>query len=646
MRKDKKLDQATLAGVVISLGIVFGDIGTSPFYAFKAIIGDNLITEDLVLGGVSCIFWTLTLQTTLKYVVLTMSADNNGEGGIFSLYTLIRRRYPKTIGLAIVGGAALLADGIITPPISITSAVEGLEQLYPEAHIPVVPIVLAILSALFLFQRFGTELVGKAFGPIMVVFFSMLSFFGFVQIVGNPLVLKAFNPWYAYNLLTTHPESFWILGAVFLCTTGAEALYSDMGHTGKHNIYYSWTYVKISLLINYLGQAAWCLKFTGQAIFQKPFYGMMPAEFLPFGIVISTAAAVIASQALITGSFTLVAEAVRLNILPRLKLKYPASSIGQIYIPAINTLLFVGCCGVVLYFRESTAMESAYGLSITVAMIMTTFLMTVYLSRKYSTAVGLVFCLFYLAIEGGFMAANLTKFKEGGYVTVIIGGFLALVMIIWVKAHIIKNRLTQYTKISEFKDMLRRLSNDKDWGKYATNLVFMSASSREDEVENKIVYSLFARPKRADIYWFVHVEVTDDPYTMKYKVDIIEYQDLIKVTFFLGFKVEQLIHLYMRRVIEDLVKTGEIEVTSEYRTIAKEKLNGDFRYIILHQYLSNENELGFWDNLTMQAYFSIQSLTSRESQWFGLESNLCKFEKVPLVVEPYKDFKMTRIWGD
>ncbi|HNH67317.1 MAG TPA: KUP/HAK/KT family potassium transporter, partial [Bacteroidia bacterium] len=514
------LNKITFGGLLVTLGIIYGDIGTSPLYVMNAIIGDRVISPELVLGGISCIFWTLTLQTTFKYVFLTLRADNKGEGGIFSLYALVRKTKVKwLVFAAILGGSALLADGLITPAISVSSAVEGIQILHPD--LPTIPIIISIIFFLFFIQQFGSNFVGKSFGPIMLLWFSMLFILGFHQLMQNPSVLKAVNPYYAYQLLVNYPEGFWILGAVFLCTTGAEALYSDLGHVGRKNIYITWAMVKICLLINYFGQGANLLKFEGKTIDVNPFYQLMPEWFLLIGIIISTTAAVVASQALISGAFTVVNEAMRLNFGPKLKVVYPTDLRGQVYIPTVNWVLCVGCIGVILFFQHSSNMEGAYGLAIIINMMMTTILLSfyLYLKRYPLPLVTLTFLLF-IVIEIAFLVANSIKFEHGGYVTMILAMFLFVTMYVWYAARKIRNQFVDFVKVRDFLEILTNLSKDESIPKYATNLVYLTSANRRDEIESKVMYSLLQKfPKRADIYWFVHVDVLDEPYTMEYKVE-------------------------------------------------------------------------------------------------------------------------------
>ncbi len=641
----KQLSRLSIAGLLVALGIIYGDIGTSPLYVFKAIIQGKVITEELIFGGLSCIFWTLTLQTTIKYVIIVLRADNNGEGGIFSLYALVRRRKPFLIIPAIVGGCALLADGMITPPISVSSAVEGLLILNPD--IPTIPIVLVIITMLFILQRVGTNIVGKMFGPIMLVWFSMLAFFGARGLMHNPEVLNALNPIYAYNLLVHYPNGFWLLGAVFLCTTGAEALYSDMGHCGKKNIRATWFFVKAALLLNYFGQGAWVMNFKGSVVSgMNPFYAIIPDWFLLTGIVIATSATIIASQAMITGSFTLVAEALRLNVWPKVRVKYPSDAKGQIYVPSVNWILWIGCVVIVLYFEESSKMEAAYGLAIITTMMMTTVLLTNYLKKvKTPRWFVLIIGLVYFAIEGSFFVANVVKIPHGGWMTLLVSVIFIGIMWIWYKGRRIKNRLTEFVNLKKFLPILHELSHDQSVPKFATHLVFLTSADHLMEVENKVIYSILQKqPKRADIYWFLHIHVDDQPYTMQYKVDFVVPQDVIKVEFRLGFRVEQKINFYFRKVVEELMKNGEVDVTSRYASLSKLNITGDFRFVVLKRHLSYENELSLYERMIMDGYYLLDKLSLNEEKAFGLDTSSVIVEKVPMVIAPLKDFKLKRVY--
>jgi len=631
----KDLQKLTASGLLISLGIIYGDIGTSPLYVFKAIVGSQRVSETLILGGVSCIFWTLTLQTTLKYVVITLRADNKGEGGIFSLFSLVRRRAKWLIIPAVIGGCALLADGIITPPISVSAAIEGLQSYYPHLH--TIPIVIGIIVLLFIIQQFGTSLVGKAFGPMMFIWFSMMGLLGIFFIVQMPMVIKALNPYYAIHLLSTNPNAFIILGAVFLCTTGAEALYSDLGHCGRQNIQISWIYVKTSLVLNYLGQAVWLLQHNGKVMdldLHNPFYEIMPQWFLLYGIGIATIATIIASQALISGSFTLIAEAVRLNLWPKVRINYPTVQKGQLYVPSVNWLLCAGCVGVVLLFKHSDHMEAAYGLSITVAMLMTTILVSNFLRRKKLPGyVIVVFLTVYLIIEGSFLAGNLVKFVHGGWFTLSVGAVLFTIMWTWYNARRIRNRYVKFIDISDYYSILKELSEDETVPKYASQLVYLTSANFDSEIESKIIYSILQKqPKRADIYWLIHVDVLDEPYKKEYEVNFLVPGKLIRVDFSLGFRVEQQINLLFRRVVEDLVKKGEVDITSTYKSLNKHKIVGDFRFVVIEKVLSRAHNLSFVESLMMGFYGILKHASLSEERGFGLDLSFVTVEKVPLML--------------
>jgi KUP system potassium uptake protein len=631
----KDLQKLTAPGLLISLGIIYGDIGTSPLYVFKAIVGSQRITDTLILGGVSLIVWTLTLQTTLKYVVITLQADNKGEGGIFSLFSLVRRKAKWLILPAVIGGCALLADGIITPPISISSAIEGLKPIYP--HIPIVSIVIVIITALFFIQQFGTSLVGKAFGPIMFIWFSMMGVLGVSYIFQMPTIFKALNPYYAVNLLVTDPHAFIVLGAVFLCTTGAEALYSDLGHCGRSNIRVSWIYVKTCLILNYLGQSVWLLQHNGQVLNMdklNPFYALMPQWFLIFGIGIATVAAIIASQALISGSFTLIAEAVRLNLWPKVRINYPSEQKGQLYVPSVNWLLCAGCIGVVLLFRTSDAMTAAYGLSITVAMLMTTILVSKYLKKKkVPNYIIYIFLAVYLVIETTFLASNLVKFIHGGWFTLTIGTFLFSVMWTWHTARKIRNRYVKFIEIDDYFSILKELSDDESVPKYASQLVYLTSANFDSEIESKIIYSILQKqPKRADVYWLVHVDVVDEPYKREYEVDFLVPNKLIRIDFKLGFRVEQQINLLFRKVVEELVKNGEVDITSKYTSLNRHKIVGDFRFVVIEKVLSRSHNLSFYESFVMGYYLYLKKVSLSEERGFGLDLSFVTVEKVPLML--------------
>ncbi len=639
--------KVSVAGLIVALGIIYGDIGTSPLYVVKAIIKGREISEQLIYGGLSCIVWTITLLTTVKYVTLALKADNNGEGGIFSLFALVKRRKPYLIVPAIIGGCTLLADGMITPPISVSSAVEGLLILNP--NIPTIPIVLSIITLLFLMQRMGTSIVGKMFGPVMLIWFSMLGVLGTLSIVQNPAILKALNPYYAYDFLVNYPEGFWLLGAVFLCSTGAEALYSDMGHCGKNNIRVSWAFVKVTLLLNYFGQGAWVLQHLHTRIpeEQNPFFSIMPEWFLLTGIVVATVAAIIASQALISGSFTLVAEALRLNVWPKVTIKYPTNLKGQIYVPSVNWLLWIGCVTIVLYFKESAKMEAAYGLAIIITMIMTTILLMNFLQKiKAPKLLIVLLSLIYATIEAAFLIANIDKIPAGGWMTLLVSSAFMAVMYIWYRGRKIKNRLTEFVNLKDYLPLLFELSKDNSISKYSTHLVYLTSADNLMEIENKVIYSILQkRPKRADVYWFVHIHVDDKPYTMEYRVDHIIPNDVVRVEFRLGFRVEQKINFYFRRVVEELVKNGEVDVRSRYASLRGQNITGDFRFVVLKRHLSHDNELSGIEKRIMEMYFTLDKLSLSEEKAFGLDTSSVLVETVPLMITQPREFKLQRVYS-
>lgn len=634
--------RVTLATLMVALGIIYGDIGTSPLYVFKAILGDRPISNLLVYGGISCVFWTLTLQTTFKYIILTLQADNKGEGGIFSLFALVRRFGKKAYFPAIIGAATLLADGIITPPISVASAVEGLNGVHglENAIVPgnnlTVGIVIAIISLLFFFQRFGTKIVGSSFGPIMLIWFSMIFLLGAIPIIHNPAILASLSPHYAVELLTIYPNGFWLLGAVFLCTTGAEALYSDLGHCGKKNIRLTWIFVKISLVVNYMGQGAWILaQHSGKLNGLNPFYELMPHWFLLSGIVIATLAAIIASQALISGSFTLISEAISMNLWPKVKIKFPTSIKGQIYIPSINTTLWFGCVLMMFYFRKSEHMEAAYGFSIIIAMMMTTALMFGYMKfvRKWNMVLILAIIGIFFTVETAFFIANVAKIKQRWMFLFFEFG-LVFVMYIWFNARRITNRYLNFVNISKYSKDLIELSNDKDIPKFATHLVYLTKANMEMQIEQRIIDSILnKKPKRADIYWFIHIDISDAPYTMEYSVVEIIKDKLIRVEFRLGFRVQPRINKFFKKVMQEMVCTGELQFISRYESMKKENFHADISYVIIERFLSVENELPMKEDFILDSYFRIKGIAQSDQKAYGLDNSDTILEYSPLFIE-------------
>lgn len=644
MLTDKRVHKLSAAGLLISLGIIYGDIGTSPLYVFKAIIGNRLITSELVLGSLSCIFWTLTLQTTVKYILITLQADNKGEGGIFSLYSLVRRKGKWLVIPAMIGGAALLADGIITPTITVSSAIEGLEIKYQG--LPTIPVVLIIITGIFFIQQYGTSIVGKTFGPVMWLWFTMLAILGLTFIIRAPEVFKAINPYYAYHLLTTSPEALIILGGVFLCTTGAEALYSDLGHCGRSNIRISWIYVKTCLLLNYFGQGIWLMTQEGTRLNDKnPFYHLMPDWFLYYGIGVATLAAIIASQALISGSFTLIAEAVRLNLWPKVRINYPTIQKGQLYVPSMNLILWLGCITVIFLFRRSTYMEAAYGLSITIAMLMTTILVSIYLRRKKVPGYLVVlFLLTYGLIELTFFIGNLAKIFHGGWFALTVGCVLFFIMWSWSKGRKIKNKYVRFVDLENYYSIIRELSSDISVPKYASQLVYLTSAEFSSELESTIIYSILQKqPKRADVYWLVHVDVLDQPYGRHYKVIPLISGKLIRIDFKLGFRIEQRISHLFRLVVQELVKSKEVDIISQYQSLREHHIIGDFRFVVLQKVLSRSNTLSIMERFIVACYNTLKHFSLSEEKGFGLDLSFVTVEKVPLIVSKTEEVNLIRL---
>ena len=622
-------------GLLITLGIVFGDIGTSPLYVMKAILHTGeTIDESTILGALSCIIWTLTLQTTIKYVCVALRADNNGEGGILALYALLRRHKRKWIYiLAIIGASTLLADGIITPAITVTTAIEGLESISP--HLPVIPITLTIITIIFFVQRFGTESIGKSFGVFMLLWFLLLGIVGVISIYSYPLIMKAFNPYYAAVLLARSPQWFLILGAVFLCTTGAEALYSDLGHCGRKNITISWAFVKTMLILNYLGQGAWVLNHVQIAASVNPFFSIMPQSMLFFAIIMATGAAIVASQALISGTFSVLSEAMNLNFWPRMRIKHPTNVKGQLYIPIINLAMYIGVVIIVMLFRDSSHMEAAYGLAITITMLMTTLLLGFYLRTKGVARIfTLLFIVAYCTIESIFLVANLSKFLAGGWCTLLIGGILFLTMYVWVRAIKIRHHYISTKPLEDYYQIISDIKADNSIPKYASNLVYVNHANKEGAVDDKLLYSIINKqPKRADHYWLINLEFVDTPDSLEYSCETLVPETLYSVTIHIGFRIEPRVSLYLRQVVEDLVANGKVNLTSTYPSLRKNGIPGDFRFIIIHRVYYPESSDNRHQNLLMGIYALISKIGIDEPKALGLDTSMVVVERVPLIID-------------
>lgn len=636
MTELKHHEKLSAASLLITLGIIYGDIGTSPLYVVRAIIAETGADRAIILGGMSCVFWTLLLITTFKYIFLALKADNNGEGGIFALYGLVKHHPAKwTVIAALIGCAALISDGFITPPISISSAVEGLNVFFPQ--LPTLPVVVTILIVLFAFQQFGTSVVGKTFGPVMLAWFSIIAILGINQILLNPDILNAVNPIYAFNLLTKHPHGFWILGAVFLCTTGGEALYADLGHCGKPNIRITWVFVLSCLLLNYFGQCAWALSHADTAVkVESIFYAIVPTQILPFMILLATVAAVIASQALISGCFTLVSEAIKQRLWINLKINYPADLKGQIYIPAMNWFLFFGCLMIVLIFQRSANMEAIYGLAIIIDMLMTSCLLLLFfhlqnVSKPLLYLMGAVF----FSTELAFLMSNLKKFFYGGWVTFFIGTLFFVLLFSLRKARQIRDSFYKFANLDDLKPMFTSLMNDESIPKEATNLVFLSKRSthRKPQIDSNILYSIFQnKPRRANVYWFVHIDILDYPHEHEkhYSVKTIIPDKVFFVRLEFGFKVQHKANRLFRKVVEDMAKHKEVDPLSHYPSMREHNIPADFKFIFVKPKISEDNDLKGFDKIVMTIYDFLTWLSYPPHKDFGLDVSNMEVEVIPL----------------
>ena len=651
MQHELNAKKVTVASLLIALGIIYGDIGTSPLYALRAVIGERTIDMQLVYGGLSCIFWTLVFQTTIKYIWLTLRADNKGEGGIFSLYALVSKHGKKLVIPAILGATTLLADGVITPPISVASAIEGLglvkglENTFKPGSSITIGVVITIISILFFFQRFGTQSIGKFFGPVMTIWFSMLLIMGISQITQHPEVLNALNPKYAYDLLVNYPQGFWLLGAVFLCTTGAEALYSDLGHCGIRNIRITWIFVKLSLIINYLGQAAWVIN-QGQSHLsgRNPFFEIVPGWFLIPSILIATGATIIASQALISGSYTLISEAMNLNFWPRVSVRQPTEIKGQIYIPSVNNILWFGCILMILYFKESAHMEAAYGFSITITMMMTTLLLGYFLKYelKWKVPVIALFLVVFTVIEFAFFIANVAKIKER-WMFLFFELFIFMTMYVWYYARKINNKFTSFVDLGKYTNMIQELSEDDSIPKFSTHLVYLSKADKRDEIEDKIIKSIFSKkPKRADVYWFLHINRMEKPYTLNYDVSELVEDKIIKVNLNIGFRLQPKAELYFKKIVRDLVANQELNLHLRPDGSTKYNPEPDFKFIVIEKFVSVENEFKLREGLIMNTYFFLKNLGQRDEKAFGLDKSDVVVEQFPIVFTPIEHVDLVR----
>jgi KUP system potassium uptake protein len=628
--------KASLAGVLITIGIVFGDIGTSPLYVFQAITSQGTnFSQELIMGGLSCVIWTLILLATTKYIYFALNADNKGEGGIFALFALLKAKRIKWVIIpALIGCATLLADGFITPAISISSAVEGINNINPD--FPVIPVVVGIIVALFSVQQFGTSAIGKAFGPIMLIWFLFLGYLGVINIAKNPEVLGAFNPYWAYNLIFNVEGGFWVLGAVFLCTTGAEALYSDLGHCGKHNIRISWGVMSSLLVINYLGQSALCLQ-DGFALAPKQtvFFAMVPKDIIPFAIGIATAATIIASQALITGVFTLMNEAIKLNLWTNLKVKYPSEHQGQIYIPFVNWVLMFGCLLVIAVFRKSSNMEATYGLAITIDMVMTSILLCYLLILKYPKTKLFYLGIFavFLTIEGIFLLSNLGKIVHGGWFTLILATTFFMILFLYYKAKQLRKSITEYISMKKVIPLLNAVKNDPGIQFEASNLVYPTRSNSPNKLDSTVYFSLFKkRPRKAGVYWFLHLDILSDPWGVHYTVNEVIDKSCYYVNLQLGFKEEHRIEYMMRKIHNKMIEKGELTGESVFESVKGKFDEPDYKFIVLNSRVAMDNKLTAFQSLCVKAYRFVKATGLKPAEDFGLDKTNVMVEYIPITV--------------
>ena len=650
---NNKAKRMSAAGLLIAIGIVYGDIGTSPLYVMKSIVEGNggigNVNRDFIIGSISLVLLTVTLLTTLQTVIIALKATNHGEGGIFALYTLVRKRAKWLVLPALIGGAAILADGTLTPAVTVTTAIEGLKGLNFGGNVPVstqnmvIAITVVILLVLFSIQKMGTSIIGKAFGPIMFLWFTFLGVMGVMNMAGDWSILQAINPIYAIRLLVSpyNKAGLFILGSIFLATTGAEALYSDVGHVGKSNIIGSWPFVFVCLSLNYFGQGVWILNnptyrpADGGVL--NPFFEMIPANIRLFAIILATIAAVIASQALITGSFTLVAEASGLKFLPRMNINYPSNEKGQIYIPSINKGICVATIAIVLYFQTSAHMEAAYGLSITISMLMTTILLYEWLvMKKVNTVWNWIFLIFFGVLDIMFMISSLTKFTHGGYVSLFIAGAIGFVMYVWYYGNKVRDKRearNAYVRLDEYTDMLTNLSHDENYPTYATNLVYMANVKYNKFIKREILYSILdKRPKRAKAYWFVTVNVTNEPFTAEYAVNTYGTKNVINIQLYLGFKKQTSVNVYIRQIVHDLIADGTIEAQPQEYTTTPGRDVGDFAFVIVQDVISPQTQLVGYEKWLVEARVRLQNLSSNPASWFGLEYADTIIERIPLIL--------------
>lgn len=660
--EEKRNSKISFGMFLVTIGIVYGDIGTSPMYVMKSIVAGNgglgHVDEAFIIGSLSLVIWTITLLTTVKHVLIALRADNHGEGGIFALYSLVKNCGKWLIIPTMIGGCTMLADGVLTPAVTVTAAVEGLrsisimDKLLGSGQVVVIVITLTIISALFLIQKNGTSHIGRLFGPIMMIWFLFLGITGTMLFAGDLSILRAFNPVYAVKVLFSpgNKAGLMILGSVFLCTTGAEALYTDMGHVGKKNIIISWPLVKLCLILNYMGQCSWVIRSSGDSALAaiediNPFYMMLPPGLRPAAIILSAIAAIIASQALISGSYTLVHEAASLDLMPHLNVRFPSDTKGQIYIPVINKLLWALCVIVVLYFRSGSRIENAYGLAITISMLMMTVLFTVYIGVLHKRRIGAVlFALVFGAIEGVFFVSSLGKFTIGGYVAIILSLLILHIMISWYRGTKIEHMQNIKLRLPDYANDIKALKEDLDVPLCSNNLVYLSKGEGFEMVDRDILYSILNRdPKRADAYWFISVNTTDQPYQREYEVETFGTDFLFRVNLNLGFKVRQSVNVYLYQLVKELLASGELPPQNRKHSIYGPSPIGTFKFCLIRKMMPLEGDLSSFDSMLIHTKYYIRRIAGNPLRWFGLETSNVIVESVPLFLPRRQEESLTRV---
>ncbi|WP_420868069.1 KUP/HAK/KT family potassium transporter [Bifidobacterium simiarum] len=657
-------DRVTLAMAIVALGVVYGDIGTSPLYMAQSFVsgqgGIQYADRQSVLGLLSLLFWSVTLITTVKYVLIAMRIDNKGEGGIFALYSMVRR-YGKWLAYpAMIGGAAFLADSVLTPAVSISSAVEGLqtipqlEPIFDANDNLTLMITVCIIVVLFAIQSRGTESIGKVFGIVVMIWFSFLAVVGVANLGTDWTVFAALNPWYGIDFLLFDPGNkagLAVMGTVFLATTGAEALYSDMGHVGRGNIYATWPFIKIALILNYFGQGAWILRNQhNESLYGikslNPFFQMMTPSLRSVAVVLSVAAGVIASQALITGAFTMVSEATGLNWMPHLQVRYPARTRGQLYIPAVNIVLCAATLSVLAMFKDSEHITAAYGLALTITMITTTILLAAYIWCAWKRRVfAIVFAILFLAIQTLFFIASMSKFLHGGWFTMLLTLAILGIMVTWDQGTKVERSQRRHMWPKEFLPALDALHRDFKIPYYADNLVYLTSDPELRRLDTDIFYSIFANhPKRARAWWAVSVQVTDDPFTREYSVENFGTSFLFRVRIRLGFKVSQNVATYLHQIMHDLINDGTLpRQTVIYPKVDEDPEIGTIQYVLVHKALMPESKITSRGATSLRVKYAIRHLAGNPVKWFGLSAYNPVVEVQPLFVSTNKVPALKRV---